>query len=500
MRPTKKTVSLSKYLGVDRRKLEEAGVFDATLGIDTELFVDPKLLVDSTIEEFKNSRVKILRYFQALLRIHKQSAKVERLRNKARDMLAVPEPEGLSIGYGSKSDNGTSVKKTVANRILLSASEIITVGIEDAEVVELLGLFVEGFGPDSISDLIVTIIYEDFCEYTQRVSSELGVKTKEYKIEGIKYQLPTHPFSNKQLIFLPYVLLRVLPIATSYSEIVSAAKYNDDLRKQLDDIVFPSLEEFIKDASDKSSDELWQFKQDMGSLLDIYQKIKADSYSLKEDKRGYYNIDPFVEKESQNIKASRKPSNPEELIESVRELVGQFKRSLEDNGGNNLLYHRTETGKVVKEKPHREDVAQRVFYMIADSYCNLAEIMLAGESDSGRGPVDFALGTGYSQKVLVEVKKSNNQNLEDGFKKQVEAYQKSENAIHSFYVVIIVEKQVSRKGHISQLDAITALYEENQSKGVKGPELIIVDGLIHPSPSKLRSKNDNSLKLNGKAP
>ena len=54
----KKTISLSKYLGVERKAPEELGVFDATLGIDTELFVDPKLLVDSDIEEFKKSREK----------------------------------------------------------------------------------------------------------------------------------------------------------------------------------------------------------------------------------------------------------------------------------------------------------------------------------------------------------------------------------------------------------------------------------------------------------
>ncbi len=70
-----KTVSLSKHLGVKRDILEEIGVFDATLGIDTELFVDPKLLVNSQIPEFTKSREKILRYFTQLLRVHKQSLK-----------------------------------------------------------------------------------------------------------------------------------------------------------------------------------------------------------------------------------------------------------------------------------------------------------------------------------------------------------------------------------------------------------------------------------------
>ncbi len=128
--------------------------------------------------------------------------------------------------------------------------------------------------------------------------------------------------------------------------------------------------------------------------------------------------------------------------------------------------------------------------MIADQFCRQANILLAGESDAGRGPVDFSLGTGYKEKVLVEIKKSDNKNLEDGFKKQIEAYQKSENACHSFFVVVIIKEQndKKKKGYISQLDSITNIYEKNIAKGITSPQLIIVDGLIYPSPSKLKSK------------
>lgn len=483
-----KTIPLSKHLGIERKALEKAGVYDTTLGIDTELFVDPKLLVNSKINDFSKSREKILRYFTQLLRIHKQSSKVPRLQNEARNMLAVPEPEGLSIGYGSKTDNGTSISKSVANRILLSASEILSVGIEDSEVVELLGLFVGGFGPDSMSDLIIHIIYDDFCSYTARISKDLGVKTKEYKINGTKYLLPTHPFSGQQIIFIPFSLLRILPIATSYDDIAEAAKHNEELRKQFDDIVFPALQEVMSDISNKSPQEIDAFKKDLSSLIDIYRKIDVNSYNLIQDERGYYQIDPFIEKESKNINVKTKPLNELDLIKSVKELIFQFKRSIEDNGGNNLLYRRTDTNAILKDEPHNEDVAQRIFYMIADLYCQQANILLSGESDAGRGPVDFSLGTGYRTKVLVEIKKSNNKNIESGYKEQIEAYQKSENAIQCFYVVILVKEAKKIKGKISQLEIISNLYENNKKKGIKTPELIIIDGVIHPSPSKLKSK------------
>ncbi|MEK7464083.1 MAG: hypothetical protein AAB610_03120 [Patescibacteria group bacterium] len=481
-----KIIPLSKHLGVARKVLEKVGVFDATLGLDTKLFVDPKLLVSSDIPELRDSRKRILDYFTTLLRIHKQSHKSPRLRNQARDMLAVPEPEGVSIGYGSKSDNGTSVPKPVANKILLSVSEIFSVGIEDAEVVELLSLFVPKFGPDSISDLIISIIYSDLCKYTERVSLKLGVKTRQYTIEGSKYFLPTHPFTNEQIIFIPYSLLSVLPVAASWDQIANAAARNESLRKQLEDIVQPALEKIMKDISQGSQKEKEAFKKDMSALLDVYRKVEVKSYDLNIDEKGYYKIDPFIEKQSSKIKAHNKPKNASELINSIRDLTTQFKRTIEDNGGSNLLYHRTKTGKILKKEPHHEDVSQKIFYMIADLFCRQANILLSGESDAGRGPVDFSLGTGYQEKVLVEIKKSNNKNLESGYKKQLEAYEKSENAQYSFFVVILVKKQPKKNDSYSQLDIITKLCEENKKANKKCPELVIVDGLVKPSPSKLK--------------
>jgi hypothetical protein len=115
-----KSISLSKYLDVSREDLENLGVFDATLGIDTPLFVDPKLIVDSDIKEFQGSREKILRYFSQIFRINKQSYISDRLRKKAINMLAVPEPKGTSIGYGNKSDKGTSIPIMLLLNIAIS--------------------------------------------------------------------------------------------------------------------------------------------------------------------------------------------------------------------------------------------------------------------------------------------------------------------------------------------------------------------------------------------
>lgn len=403
-------------------------------------------------------------------------------------MLAVPEPQGLSIGYGNKTDRGTAISKTLANKILLSASEILAVGIDDEELIEVLGLFVDGFGPDSMSDLVVSIVYMDFCKYTQRVASELKAKTKVYTINGSKFNLPIHPFKDIPIIFVPHKLLTPLPVAVSWDEIVAAAQHNRSLRSDFNAIVLPALQEALADVQGKTDEEKKAFRDGFNKLLSIYRRVDVKAYDLQVDKKGYYAIQPFVEKEASVISASNRPSTQEELIVSVRELIGQYQRSIEENGGNTLLYRKSETGKLLKGEPHNEDVAQIIFYLIADQYCQKADILLSREPNAGLGPVDFSLGKGYNSKLLVEIKKSTNNDLESGYKKQIEAYKKSEKAFYSFFVVLIVKEGKKRPDELNpQLQSIKNLFEQNKEKGIPTPELIIIDGLIHPSPSKLKA-------------
>lgn len=477
------TILLSTHLGVPREALEAFGVYDSTLGVDTKLFVDPKQLVASTIPEFSNSRNHVLRYFRRLIRVHKLSHKTPRLLVSARDMLAVKEPQGLSIGYGDKSDKGTAVSRSVANAILLSLSEIISVGIEDAEVVELLGLFVAGFGPDSISDLTVSITYPHFCAYTQRVSKELGVPTAEFILEGLKYQLPKHPFRDSHVIFVPSNFLQPLPLAVDWDSIAEAAQHNASLRDDFHEIILPVINEVFEEASEKSPEELESFRKGISNLVGIYRSVQKDPYNLNIDIAGFYNLKPFADSQDKVIVPTKQPKSQSDLLNSTVELLEQFKRGIEDNGGNKLLYHKTSTGVVIKEKPHREDVLQTLFYLVADLYCSKAKIALHREPNAGRGPVDFSLSLNYDTKVLVETKKSTNNDLLKGYSKQVEAYKKGEHAFACFYVVVIVKE--TDPDTENQLDILKKQHEQNKKDGIDCPELFIVDGLIYPSPSKL---------------
>src|SRR5690606_6224979 len=66
------------------------------------------------------------------------------------------------------------------------------------------------------------------------------------------------------------------------------------------------------------------------------------------------------------------------------------------------------------------------------------DLDISPESDGGAGPVDFKVSKGASSKALLELKRSTNPKLVDGYTKQLDAYRASEGTTRAHYIVIDV--------------------------------------------------------------
>jgi len=122
---------------------------------------------------------------------------------------------------------------------------------------------------------------------------------------------------------------------------------------------------------------------------------------------------------------------------------------------------------------------QRLFYAVALSYCEANDLDISPESDGGAGPVDFKVSSGASAKVLIELKRSSNPKLVDGYTKQLDAYRNSEGTLLAYYVIIDVGGLTSKKmGKLSE--ARSAVLAE----GLKPSEFVIIDGNVQKSASK----------------
>ena len=155
----------------------------------------------------------------------------------------------------------------------------------------------------------------------------------------------------------------------------------------------------------------------------------------------------------------------------VEQIIKQFAFLIEDRRLSEELYH--------DDHPRPEKAAQRLFFAVAYTYCKANNLDMTPEADTGNGPVDFKVASGFTGRVLVEIKLSTNGKLVKGYTRQLETYKAAEETISAYYVVIDVG-QLGEKG--------TALFAaKNEASSQKQPTspIVFIDGTRKPSASKL---------------
>lgn len=470
-------ILISSYFGANPETLKSLGVFDAVIGIDTRLFLDPHLLKKTKVPEFKNSRRKIEKYYSDIIRLLLASKiNGDVAWRQALQRLTFKEIHGVSMGYGVHSGDGNAIGTTLASRLIGTASEIIEMGIKDPEIFELLGLFEEDFGADRLSDMTIVIIKDDIYRYTQRIANTLNIKSIiEVKSNDIVYNLPKHPYRSEPLLLLPMVLLRDLPVALTWDGIDHVVATNQELRDRLNELIGLTWKNKI--TKRQLRDFIFTNKENIETLLSAYKGSSASYYDFENDPAGevvWYRIGKEFAEHSPLSLQLRPDATIEELERIIKEIIYQFKKLIEVNGLEEHLY--TKVGS--EFKPRHERFSQRLFYAVADSYCKANNLDISREPDAGSGPVDFKLSRGYTNRVLVELKLSSNSRLINGYRRQLPAYQESENTKRSFYVVLKVTKSDK------QIKELIELESKIVRGGKKAPKVIVIDAEPKPSASK----------------
>ena len=146
----------------------------------------------------------------------------------------------------------------------------------------------------------------------------------------------------------------------------------------------------------------------------------------------------------------------------VEKIIEQFKFLIEKRDLWRDLY--------ASGKPRFEKASQRMFYVIAHSYCQANGLDITPEAETGRGPVDFKLSVGIDTRILVEIKLSTNKQVMHGYDKQLTVYAEAEKPIESYYVVINV-------GGLGKKEA-ELVYKKDQleKKLGRAPKIVVIDG------------------------
>ncbi|BCA57150.1 hypothetical protein W02_42900 [Nitrospira sp. KM1] len=457
--------TITQEFALKQGQFSKTGAFDALLDLDSRLFIDPHLLRRTTQPELSGARKTLEEHFTKVLRLLGHSrAKADVFWENAKTLLTFPEVQGLCIGYGKEGTAGSGIGPSLRDRLLKTAKEIIDVGIKDPEIFELVGLFAEDIGPDRISDMTAGIIQSHLKAFTRRVFKELNVKQS------------INPYSRKPIILVPKEILRPLPIAHDWSDVDIVAAHNEALRHRVNKQVGKTWKHATTRIAKRDLRKaLLQNPELIRDLLNQYKSKPTEAYDFDKDPYGevtwYQEANRLANQLQLALHLSPHPTN-EEVLRVVLAICNKFKDAVENHDLARILYHE-------RGDPRHESYAQRLFYAMADAYCEANNLDLSREANAGRGPVDFKVSAGYRTRIVVEIKLSSNSKLIGGFKRQVGEYAKSEKAYKAIYAVLDIGKGGKWRKRLSRAE------NELKKAGELVPLIFVIDAELKKSASRL---------------
>ena len=148
-------VLFSDFFNIDLEKFESLGVFNPTLNVDTNLFIDPLLLENSSVDLINSSaNNRLTAYFEEIIVLLKASSSIGDLPWREADRrMNFREIPGTCLGYGAASIRGSALGEKLRKNLLTTAKQIISLGVEEPKLFILLPLLENDIGPDRISDM-----------------------------------------------------------------------------------------------------------------------------------------------------------------------------------------------------------------------------------------------------------------------------------------------------------------------------------------------------------
>lgn len=472
-------ILFSSYFGVDPAEIDKAGLIDPFLNVDLELFIDPVLMEKSANIEISGNALQTFKvHFSNIIRLLTISnAREDAPWKGARRLLNLKEPSENGLGYGGASRSGSSRPEEIQTMILQTTKEIIELGSKDPEMISLMGFFEEGVGPDTISDFTTRVIFLNLAKITSDFCNAQRLETTPISEDRQDVGLPIFidtKGTKKPFLLVPQDIVRDLPIANDWSDVSDAAMKNAEIRDKVNRLLAGIAKPTVADtkhalrgAALSSADAFNHF---LASVKD-----SATNYDPNEDPLGYYrfralilsDLSAYVEKTEADL-----TRGPEAIKQVVLEAVNLFKKHVEVGDLWRELWTRG--------KPKKERAAQLIFQVVADAYCKANDIDMSPEANMGGGPVDFKFSTGYTARVLVELKRDSG-TVKHGYETQLEHYKDASETFFGIFVVI----DYGNLGN--KLETIMKIRNEKVAAGERASDIIVIDATPKESASKRKT-------------
>jgi len=432
---TVRPISFAQHYGLKPLDLMRSNAFDPLLNADTALFIDPMLLPLSRSKEVADQAADLFQnHFSTVFRLLSVSKKPQDASWKAaRRLLDYNEVPYTCLGYGTSSIRGSSMSAEKKENILSIAHQISEIGLIDPFLLPLLSLLERGIGPDHISDMVTAIIHPALADFTKNVCSKHSVPTEQFNLFGKVYDLPVNPTQHEvrtPVLLAPLDVLMHLPIATSWNDVYDIAAANEDLRQKVN----TRIGEIFRNAALSEEEKkraraaIFGSKEALELIVEALKSKSLNPYDFNSDPHGFLLLQQIADSLPSKVPlaASKRELNTPKKV--VGAILDQYKLLVERHG----YWKEFWSG----ERFKNESVAQRLFYLVAFSYCQANNLDASPEVDLTSGRIDFKFSRGARQKVIVEVKKSSNSHLLGGIRSQLLEYCIAEGATNGVYLVV----------------------------------------------------------------
>ncbi|MEU2302054.1 hypothetical protein ABZ584_32170 [Streptomyces antibioticus] len=457
--------------------------FDTFLPADTKLFVDPFLIWEEKTGHWAGAHAHLIDFFEMIFDLVKESKGEDKSISwkQAQKLLLFPEPYEFCLGVSEGSPHGSGSGRGLQQEMLEGVKVATGLGMNRVAHMEMLTLFQGGMGVDRLSDMTCNILKSYFISYTQDVARRHKIPMRPTKVtnatwdkefcrwkEGT-FELPINPYIDKPVILTPERFLRQIPVATpdglwSYAWSTASEELRGDLTFDI-----------ARHVSRREKAKLARQNPDVVALyLQHLEEEEKKPYPLADDPNLVVKWYELGSAFADRSPLSFIPESPDEFERFIEAVIESYRHNIEEQDGWQLLWN--------KGHAREERAAQNLFRSSVNHYCRANDIDLTGESNAGRGPVDFKFSKGWSKRALVEMKLVRNSKFWDGVLAQQPQYQVSEEVNLGFFVAIGYTDAHCHPEVKKKIEKAAALVSKNSGKKIKG---ILIDARPKMSASKL---------------
>ncbi len=451
-------VYFSDFFGVSEAALDKYGAYNISLITDLPLFIDPFLLFNSREPKYQALHDQMLDYL-AFIRDEVSAGNVNDGLLKA--WLHFSEVKQTWLGFTESGNQGRGLGQKFARALRANLQKIFAEfgkeTITKTSHLEKLCLIERNVGKDMISDFTTNLIKRFLLDYTQAFAKKhiAPALRKTIRVQRANFNTTTHTWESAEYD-LPwcgrdYVLLTPIDLLTKDDTWINKADLfrdfdkipeaipNDALRAQINRYFLSVLPRRPKkrDKDDAIAKTVLQFPE----LIDYFIKYKEDNGNEAKKRSTELvkaSIALYIDQFRQLIDLlNSKTAFYKTGIgteQETRNRIAFLKDVIENKGGWRVFYR--------NNKPVARETDLQILFRLT-WFATPSDV--SREVNDGRGPVDYKISQGASDKSLVEMKLAKNSQLARNLAHQVKIYQAASDSPHGFKVIIYFTDAERRK-------------------------------------------------------